>query len=305
MKPNRYSVAAVSSFVIWGFIAFPLKQLSGFASTQILYYRILLALLCLPVVLLLFKRNSLKETYRLYRQSSQKERLVFICCTILGSFLLTANWLIFIYVVNQINIQTASFSYLLCPILTALLGFVLLKERLKAQQWLAVAISLSSCFLLGVVSIQNLIFSLLIALSYALYLITQSVLRKYDKIVLLTFQILLSFLVIASIGSSSRGEVPVAISFYMIIFVLSTVFTILPLFLNLYALKELKSATVGILMYINPLINFFVAFAFFGESASITQVTAYLLILLSILVYNVNFSWLIQKFSFHKSGIPS
>lgn len=305
MKPNRYYLTAISSFVIWGFIAFPLKQLSEFASTQILYYRILLALLCLPVILLIFRRNSIAQTYRLYKQSSKKEQYTFLICTILGSFFLTANWLLFIYVVNQINIQTASFSYLLCPILTALLGFVILKESLKPQQWLAVGISLGSCCLLGAASAKNLIFSLLVAFSYTLYLITQRALRKYDKIVLLTIQIVLSFLVIASMGSSLRGNVPTESRFYLTIFILSTVFTILPLFLNLYALKELKSATIGILMYINPLINFFVAFLFFEETASSTQVIAYFLIFLSIIMYNLNFRKLGQQFSMYKSKIPS
>jgi chloramphenicol-sensitive protein RarD len=71
--------------------------------------------------------------------------------------------------------------------------------------------------------------------------------------------------------------------------VLSVVFTIVPLFLNLYALKELNSGTVGILLYINPIINFGMAFWYFGEQTTPHKALAYGLILLSIVVYNLKF----------------
>ncbi|QHT67730.1 EamA family transporter [Rhodocytophaga rosea] len=286
MKPTKYTLAAISAFIVWGFIVFPLKELSQYASTQILFYRILLALLCLPVLMLLFRRKSILETFGQLKQDSSKERRLFMVCTLLGTTFLTLNWLSFIYVVNQINIQTASFAYLLCPIITALLGYILLREKLQSQQWMAIVISLGSCCLLGVASLYNLLFSLFIAFTYALYLISQRILKKYDKMVLLTIQVILSFAIILSLGKEFRGTAPVDMHFYIVIFILSTVFTILPLFLNLFALKELKSATVGVLMYINPLVSFGIAFLYFGEKASLTQLTAYGLILISIIIYN-------------------
>jgi chloramphenicol-sensitive protein RarD len=135
-------------------------------------------------------------------------------------------------------------------------------------------------------------FSLLIALSYALYLISQRFIRAYDRMVILTLQIGVAFLLILGLGPGFRGDTPTSAAFYATVSVLSTVFTILPLFLNLYALKGLKSATVGILMYINPLVSFLVAFVWFNEPVSLMQVLAYLLIFLSVLLFvsKLNFS---------------
>jgi chloramphenicol-sensitive protein RarD len=265
LKPTNHSLAAVSAFIVWGFIAIPLKQLSAFSSPQILFYRILLALLCLPVFLLLFKRQAVIQTWYLFVNTQSAARTKSLAAMVVGSLLLTANWLLFIYVVNHVSLQTASFSYLLCPILTAFLGYVILKEQLRPQQWLAVAVSLLSCCLIGVDSLLNLMYSLLVAFSYALYLISQRYLRNYDKMVVLTLQIALSFVIIFSFGQGFRGSPPDQVNFYTTVLVLSTVFTIFPLFLNLYALKELKSATIGILMYINPLVSFLVAFIYFNE----------------------------------------
>jgi len=63
-------------------------------------------------------------------------------------------------------------------------------------------------------------------------------------------------------------------------------FTIIPLFLNLYALKGMNSSAVGILMYTNPLINFLLAIFYFKENINLSQIMAYSLILVSIVIFN-------------------
>nr|WP_255430319.1 EamA family transporter [Rufibacter sp. LB8] len=146
-----------------------------------------------------------------------------------------------------------------------------------------------SCLLVGTDSLYNLLFSLLIASSYAFYLITQRLLKEYDKIVLLTLQLLLAFLVIGPSYPWFVGEEaqPVTGFFLGQIALLSWLFTVIPLFLNLYALKELKSATVGVLMYLNPIINFTMAFVYFNEVASERKIWAYVVIFLSVMLYNL------------------
>jgi chloramphenicol-sensitive protein RarD len=68
--------------------------------------------------------------------------------------------------------------------------------------------------------------------------------------------------------------------------VIAVVFTVLPLFLNLFALNRINSATIGILMYINPLINFSVAFIVFGETVNAIQLAGYFLIIVALVIFN-------------------
>nr|WP_246853805.1 EamA family transporter [Rufibacter aurantiacus] len=289
VKLNRYHIAAVSAFLIWGFIPFPLKALSGFPSSQILYFRILVSVLTLLLISGTTRREQWRQTFKRFKKNDPIEKRRFILYTLLGGALLTINWLAFIYVVNHVDIQTGSFSYLLCPILTATLGFLILHEHLRVHQWISVGLSLMSCLLVGTDSIYNLLFSLLIAFSYAFYLITQRLLKDYDKIVLLTLQLLLAFTFIGPsypwfVGQEAQ---PITGHFVGQIVLLSWLFTVLPLFLNLYALKELKSATVGVLMYLNPIINFTMAFLYFGEVTSQQKILAYLVIFASVILYNL------------------
>lgn len=75
-------------------------------------------------------------------------------------------------------------------------------------------------------------------------------------------------------------------SFYVHILVISVVFTILPLYLNLYSLQGIKSSTMGILLYINPLLNFLIALFYYHEPINVPQMFSYLLIAASIIMFN-------------------
>ncbi|PVY39312.1 EamA family transporter [Pontibacter virosus] len=285
-----YYAAGIAAFVIWGFIPFPLKALADYPSGQILFFRVALSVILLLLITVLFRRKNLMQTIMQVKASKPREARKFLLYTFLGGSLLTINWLTFIYVINHINIQTGSFSYLLCPILTAVLGFTLLKEELRPNQWVAIGLSALSCVLIGTGELTSLLFSLLIALSYAFYLITQRLLKVYDKIVLLTLQLVLSFVFIAPFYEQFKGSSEVVLDghFFLMTGILSAVFTVLPLFLNLYALKELTSGTIGILMYINPILNFVVAFLYFNEETTAVKVAAYVLIFISVIIYNIN-----------------
>ena len=62
--------------------------------------------------------------------------------------------------------------------------------------------------------------------------------------------------------SEDSGTVPTEPLFYICMFFVVVFFTIVPLFLNLYALKGINSSAVGIMIYINPIITFLVAIFF-------------------------------------------
>jgi chloramphenicol-sensitive protein RarD len=297
VKLNKYYAACISAFAIWGFVAFPLRALADYPSPQILFFRIMVAAGLMLLLSVLFLKNNYRQTYRLYQAASPAGKRQFLLYTPLGGIFLGINWLAFIYVVNHVSIQTASFSYLICPILTAVLAFLLLKEDLRANQWAAIGLSLLSLLLIGTDSFLNLVYSLIIALSYAFYLLTQRLLRQYDKLVLMTLQLVLVFALMIPFQGwfLGEGEVQMDGHFLKVIFVLSVVFTILPLFLSLFSLKELKSSTLGILMYINPIINFVVAFVFFQEQTTPQKVVAYVLIFLSVLLYNFRFKALTRS----------
>ena len=207
--------------------------------------------------------------------------------TIGGGFLLVLNWYLFMYAVNHVSLQSASFAYLICPIITTVLAFFLLKERLNQWQWIAVLLCVISCILLSYGHVQDLIYSLIIATSFALYLISQRKNGNFDKFIILTIQLIIASFVLFPFFPKYAGPIPTASSFYNMMTLIVILFTIIPLYLNLYALKGMNSSAVGILMYTNPLIHFVLALFYFKEDVQITQLIAYALIALSIAVFNI------------------
>lgn len=286
MSNRNYYVSAVLSFVIWGVFSVPLKMMSAYHAGQILFFRVAFAVLLLGLFFILFNRKEARRNYEVFNEFDRKKRIQTILLTIGGGLLLVANWLSFIYVVNSVNIKTATFSYFICPVITAVLGFLILKEKLDRLQWIAVMMCAASCVLMGKDSVSELGYSLVIASTYAFYLITQRKNNHFNKLFVLLVQLTAALLVIAPFYSMLVTAAPVGSGFYLAIAGISLVFTIIPLFLNLYSLKGLSSATIGILMYINPMLNFILGVLYFNEKVSANQWIGYSVIALALILFN-------------------
>ena len=287
MSTSKHFSAAIAAFIIWGFFSLALKPLHHYPSLDILFYRVFLCVILMLGINLIFRRNVLQETKDNFLAMSKKQKKEAFLLTLGGAILLTANWFFFIYVMNHVSVKSAAFAYLVCPILTTVFAYFILEEKLNKWQWTAVALSVFSCILLGFNHLMDVFYSVIIAATYALYLVSQRKNKAIDKFLLLTLQLTTSAVILLSFFPFYRGEVPTEISFYVYIAIISVFFTIIPLFLNLFALKEMSSASVGILLYINPLINFFLAIFYYKEEITPFQIVAYSLIFLSIIVFNV------------------
>ena len=69
---------------------------------------------------------------------------------------------------------------------------------------------------------------------------------------------------------------------------IAVLFTVFPLFLSLFALIGIPSSTLGIIIYINPIIAFAVAIIYFKEKIDPHQLTAYALLLFAVFLFNWN-----------------
>lgn len=295
MQTWKYYVAALSAFAIWGFFSFVLKPLQGFRSVDILFYRVFLCAVLMVIINLAFRRKAVKDNLALLNQMAgpQKKRLLFLFFA--GGGLLTANWFFFIYIMNHISIKAASFAYLVCPILTTVLAYFILKEKLSRIQWLSVALSFFSCLLLSFHKLADIAYSLIVAVSYALYLISQRKNGGLDKFLVLSVQLLFSALILLPFFPFYGTVISYEPFFYSQILIIGVVFTILPLYLNLYALQGIRSSIVGILLYINPLLNFVIALLYYHEAISGIQIVSYLLIVISIVLFNSKYLFSSKK----------
>jgi chloramphenicol-sensitive protein RarD len=273
---------------MWGFFSLVLKPLHAYSSIDILFYRVFFCAALMSLIILLFKRRTLYENIARFKSLPPSGKRKNIGLNVGGGLLLTANWFSFIYVMNHISVKATSLAYLVCPILTTLLAHFILNEKLTKTQWLAIGLSMVGCGVLSYSTPVDMMFSLVVGLSYALYLVSQRENTGFDKVLVLSFHIIFSAIVLAPFYPVYSAALPGAASFYMYIGVIAVALTIVPLFLNLYALKGINSSTAGMLLNINPMIAFLLAIVIFKEAIDVTQIIAYTMIFISVIVFNIH-----------------
>ncbi len=285
----KYYAAALFSFVVWGMFSLVLKPLSDYAALDILTYRVAFAAIIIVIVSSTVRYKVTKANLSYIRSLTLPARNKIIGTTIFSAIMLAVNWYLYIYVMNTVSVNATSLAYLICPILTTVLAGIFLKERLNTGQWVAVGMSILSCVLLSYGHFIDMLYSVIIALSYAIYLVLQKANTQLDRFFTLTLHILISAVLLIPMGLSSSSEVMHSDLFFQYVLLIAVLFTIIPLFLNMYALKGLDSSVVGVLLYINPIIAFLLAVFYFNESITTLQGMAYGLIFVAVVVFNISY----------------
>jgi chloramphenicol-sensitive protein RarD len=285
---SKYLLAAFLSVAIWGFFSIPLRNVKAFPAEEILYYRIFTSLIVIWAAIFAFRRDVLKQDIQFYKSVSRKARNIIIFQVIGASILLTLNWYTFIYAVNNVSLKSAAFAYMVCPLITAFGGFLILKEELAKVKLIALAIALVSIIMLATGSFKEVLWSVIIAALYAFYLIIQRKMQNLDKLNVLALQITVAVVLMMPFYISHHESFPTGVWFWSHIVIIAVLFTVIPLFLSLYALIGIPSSTLGIIIYLNPIIAFTVAVLYFNEQITMHQLLAYLLLLFAVFLFNWN-----------------
>ncbi len=283
---GKYLFAAFLAPFIWGFMSIPVRWIRGYPAEDILYFRIITALLVLWVYLLIFRRKMLVADIRKFGLLSRADKLRQTGLMILASALIFGNWFTYIYAVNHVSIQSAALAYLTCPLITAAGAYLMLKEKLTGWQKTALFIAFSSVCLLARGSLNDVLWAITIASCYAFYLIVQRVSTGFDKLNQLVLQLSICALFVIPKLIYNHHTIPNEPVFWSTIVLIASLFTIIPLFLSMYALIGISSTTTGVLLYINPLIAFTLAETYFQEPVQPIKYIAYGIILIAIILFN-------------------
>jgi chloramphenicol-sensitive protein RarD len=125
-------LCAALAFFLWGLFPLYFHALQAVPPLQILAHRMLWSLLFLLIVLAIRRQWAWLAIVRQPRV---------LASFVASAFLLSANWLVYIWSVNNGHVIEASLGYFITPLVNIMFGFVLLKERLRPGQWGAVGIA--------------------------------------------------------------------------------------------------------------------------------------------------------------------
>lgn len=279
-------VSALAANIIWGFMSIPLRLLKSYNADQILYYRIIISFVISALLVIMFNKRKLKSDLSYLRSLQKKEYNGVVSLIFASGVLITLNWFAYIFVVNNINLKSAAFAYMICPLITALGGFVLLKEDLSKLKTIAIGVAIISIIILATGLIHEVLWSVVTAAFYAFFLIIQRRIKVINKLNMLAFQLIVALCLVMPLFFIFPQPFPTEGFFWINMFIISLFFTVLPLLLSMMALVSLPSSTVGILIYINPVVAFSVAFFYFEERIQVNQLFAYLLLIIAVIIFN-------------------
>src|SRR5690625_6536745 len=102
---------------------------------------------------------------------TRKEKNQSLLVNGVSAVMLAANWYIFIFVLNRISVYVTSLAYMLCPIITTILAYVFLGDRLSRVQWIAVFLSFCGCIMLGFGELIDVFYRLIICVTYRIFVV--------------------------------------------------------------------------------------------------------------------------------------
>ena len=283
----KHYLSAILGFSIWGTFALVLRPLSDYQALDILIHRVIFASVAIVLACFIFRKKQTLASLEYLKAISKIERRNLMLNLFASALMLGLNWYLFILVMNTVSVNATSLAYLICPILTTVIASIFLRERLSRGQWVAVIISGISCLILAYGHLMDLVYSLTIALSYAIYLVLQKNRFKVDKFFTLTIHIIVSTILLLPILMVIDPTVPRTNSFYGFVATIAVIYTIVPLFLNIYALKGLDSSVVASLLYLNPIISFLLAVFYYDESINSLQIVGFAMIFIAIIIFNL------------------
>ena len=277
-KVNKGLLFGVSAYIIWGLLPLYWKLVEEAGAYEILAHRGIWSLLI--CVSLLALRKQLKSAYEMVR-SSRTFSLLF-----LASGLLTINWGVYIWSVTVNRVVEAALGYYITPLINVTFGVLLLREKLRPAQWIAVALAAAGVVILtlGYGSLPWI--ALVLAISWGSYsLIKKSLnLGALETLSLETlFAFLPNLVFILIIQGNGSAEFGSTWTISILLFGAGAA-TVIPLLLFNGSTTRLPLSTVGLLQYITPTIMFVIGIYVNNEDISTTKVLGFAFIWLALAV---------------------
>lgn len=253
-------VAALGAFSFWGVLPIYFKWIAVVPPLEIIANRILWSIPVLSGFLLL------RDGPGFWRRMVLPRRTVL--GLLVSGALVVSNWLLFVWAVNDGHILATSLGYFINPLLSVLLGFLFLGERLTVIQCIAVGIAAAGTIYLGWFFGVAPWISLALALTFGLYGLARKKLNVGPMIGLLWETLLMAipalcYLVWTSAHTGlAYGNVSLRID---VLLVFAGVITVLPLVWFNVAAHILPLSWVGLFQYVSPTITFLLAVFFYGE----------------------------------------
>ena len=272
-------IAMVATCTIWGLSGIYYKLLDHIPPIEILAHRTLWSCLFFTFVLLVQGRISVLGQALAGRSS--------ILMIGFAALMISSNWFVFITSIQLGRAMEASLGYYIFPLVAVLLGAIAFRERLGKAQLFAVGLALCAVVTLTIGLGVPPWIALILASSFGLYGLVKKGL-SVGPVVSVTAEVLLlspiALTVLWYVHSGGSGAFATNWRDSLLL-AFSGILTGTPLIMFSYATKRVTLATVGLVQYLNPTLQFIVATLIFREAFSFWHAVAFAMIWTALAIY--------------------
>jgi len=273
-------IYAALAFLCWGLFPIYFHALDEVPPMQILAHRMLWSLGFLLIVLLLRRQWKWLHVVR-------QPRVFF--SFVLSAVLLSANWLVYIWSVTNHHVIEASLGYFINPLVNIMLGYLILKERLRTVQWVAIAIAALGVGWLTWQTGTVPWIALFLAFSFGSY----GLLRKTAALGALeglSFETIVLFPLAAAyvIWLTVQGQnvfINTDSDTTRVLLVMAGPLTAIPLLLFASGARKIPLSILGLLQYLSPTLQFLLGVWLFKEAFSADRLVGFALIWGALLLF--------------------
>lgn len=287
---NTGIVYAALAYLSWGLFPLYFRQVAAVPALEVVLHRTLWSLVF--VLALLAMRRQWAWMGEVLRQPR-----------VLGAFalsalLLAANWLTYVWAVNNGHVVDASLGYFILPLVNVALGYVFLHERPRPGQWLAVTVAAAGVLWLTLLTGRLPWIALVLALSFGFYGLLRkvAVLGALEGLTLET--VLLAPVTMAVLGVwawQGQGALVQGDASTLGWLVLAGPVTAIPLLWFAAGARRIPLATMGILQYIAPSLQLALGVWLFHEAFDVSRLAGFVLIWAALLVYTLEGWWVRRR----------
>ncbi|MGE4323601.1 MAG: EamA family transporter RarD [Sphingobium sp.] len=276
---RRGLLAAIGAYGLWGLLPLFFKLLDNVGPVEVVAQRILWSFL----LLLLFL--SVRVRLALLRAVLRDGRIMRALA--LSAALIGANWLTYVWAIHSGHVVGASLGYFLNPLVNVLLAVLVLKEKLRRGQVIAVTIAALGVGCMAAAALDTLWVSIVLALTFALYGLIRKLtpVAAFEGLCAETLMLMppaLAWLAWTTyLGTQSFGRDGTTTA----LLIAGGAVTTVPLLLFAVAARHLSLATLGLLQYLAPTMQFLLGIFLFGETLNGGQMFSFGLIWLGLLFF--------------------
>ena len=262
-QDRRGALFGFGAYLLWGVFPLFFKLLERSGALEIVLHRILWSLVvCGAVVAALRQWTELTAVLRARR-----------AVVMLGAaaLFLAVNWGVYIYAVNSDHVVEASLGYFINPLVTVLLGVVVLRERLRPAQWAAVGLGAVAVAVLTVDYGRPPVIALTLAVTFGLYgLLKNRVGVSVGALPSLTTETLVlapvAAVALVVLEAGGDGTFTQNAPWQGLLLASAGIVTVVPLLLFAAAARRVPLSTLGLLQYVTPVLQLLCGVVVFGET---------------------------------------